>query len=204
MTQTIERRTFSTSEVRALDESERPSIEGYAAVYNSMSEDMGFREIIMPGAFDRALASPSLDVVFLKNHDDNFVIGRTSNQTLELFSDERGLGFRLFPNMEVSYCRDIYALIKRGDFSACSFAFTLPADRRIGQSWSTEGGIDIRRITDIESLVDCSVVCTPAYRSTVIDVRSLEIYRESLVPKVKFDAVAEKRRLDLMALLNQF
>jgi len=76
------------------------AIVGYAAVYNRLSLDLGgFREEIMPGAFDRILNRQrgKADVVALFNHDSNIVLGRTSSGTLELSSDEKGLRYVVTP-----------------------------------------------------------------------------------------------------------
>ena len=51
------------------DEEGRDTIVGYAAVFNTFSEDLGgFREIVRPGAFTAAL-SEGQDVRGLFNHD---------------------------------------------------------------------------------------------------------------------------------------
>jgi phage head maturation protease len=49
---------------------ENKTIRGYAAMFNSMSYDLGgFREVIAPGAFSNVLAT-NPDVRLLYNHDD--------------------------------------------------------------------------------------------------------------------------------------
>ena len=63
-------------------------IEGYAIIFNSMSDDLGgFREIVAPNALDGVDVS---DVKCLINHDFSYVIGRTQAGTLELQVDEKG------------------------------------------------------------------------------------------------------------------
>ena len=71
-----------------------PVIRGYAAVIGSVSEDMGFREIIEPGAFDGVLGN---DVRALWNHNPEKVLGRTASGTLKIWADERGLGYEATP-----------------------------------------------------------------------------------------------------------
>src|SRR5580698_6854255 len=79
-------------EVRAAADGK--SIEGYAAVFNSLSEDLGgFREVILPGAFKRAL-DDSDDILCVLNHDKTQLLGRTSSGTCEVSQDEVGLRFR--------------------------------------------------------------------------------------------------------------
>ena len=63
------------------------TITGLAAVFNSLSEDLGgWREIILPGAFTRALRERQ-DVVAIVNHDANLLLGRVANGSLVLAQD---------------------------------------------------------------------------------------------------------------------
>jgi uncharacterized protein len=64
----IERRYIPATEIRAVDDNGVKHIIGYAAVFNSLSEDLGgFRERIEPGCFARACKED--DVRALKNHN---------------------------------------------------------------------------------------------------------------------------------------
>ena len=65
------------------------TVSGYAALYNSESEDLGgFREVIAPGAF-RSVLQKSPDVILNFNHDANYILGRTSAGTLQLREDSK-------------------------------------------------------------------------------------------------------------------
>ena len=77
------------------DENGRTVIRGYAAVFESPSQDLGgFYEIVERGAFDDVMqASP--DVFGKYNHER--VIGRTSSGTMRLMIDERGLRYEIDP-----------------------------------------------------------------------------------------------------------
>lgn len=80
-----ETRTIRSAELRV--RSDGAGIKGYAAVFNERSEDLGgWREIIMPGAFKRAIREEQ-DVRALINHDPNLVLGRTKSGTLKLDED---------------------------------------------------------------------------------------------------------------------
>ena len=72
----------------------RRTIEGYAAVFNSESEDMGLIEIIRPQAITQDAINNS-DIFALFNHDDDRVLARSKNGvgTLSLQVDGRGLKY---------------------------------------------------------------------------------------------------------------
>lgn len=171
----IERRTTLTGvEVRA-EEGEPATIVGYASVFNSMSEDiMGFREIVMPTAFDRALKEEH-DVRALVNHDPNRILGRTKSGTLVLSVDEKGLLVEIQPP-DTQAARDALTSIKRGDLDGMSFAF-----RTITDAWRTEDKQQIRELLDLE-LLDVSVVAYPAYPETQVSARALEQARATAAP----------------------
>jgi uncharacterized protein len=141
------------------------SIVGYAAVYNRLSLDLGgFREEILPGAFDKILNRQrgKADVVALFNHDNNIVLGRTSSGTLELSSDEKGLRYVVTPPVSR---QDVVELISRRDVFGSSFAFTL--DRKTGESFrQTEDGKTIRQVREVSGLYDVGPVLVPAYPSS--------------------------------------
>ena len=65
---------------------------GYAAVYApATSEDLGgFRERIHPGAFDASLEK-NADIRALWDHNTSQPLARTTNNTLRLSTDKRGL-----------------------------------------------------------------------------------------------------------------
>lgn len=138
--------------------------EGYAALFNSWSQDLGgFREQIAPGAFSKALLAD--DVRALMNHDPNYVLGRNRSGTLTLQEDERGLHFDVRAP-DAQWARDLYESVKRGDINQCSFGFMAIRDE-----WRTVDGMDERILQEVR-LFDVSIVTYPAYESTSADVRS--------------------------------
>lgn len=72
----------------ACTEASAPKLGGYAAVFDSISEDMGDG----PGCFTATLATDP-DIRALINHDANLILGRTKSGTLTLAEDEIGLRF---------------------------------------------------------------------------------------------------------------
>lgn len=151
-------------EVRS-ETTERPTIAGYAAVFNHWADIGGFREQIAPGAFTKTLQEA--DVRALVNHDANYVLGRTKSGTLRLWEDEHGLAFEVDPP-EAQWAQDLMASIRRGDVDQMSFGFRAIKDR-----W--EG--DERTLLEV-ALYDVSVVTFPAYAETEAHLRSMgwELY----------------------------
>lgn len=165
----IERR-IQCKEVRLDDSTGKPSIRGYAAVFNQLSEDLGgFREQLSTGAFSDAIGNS--DVRALINHDPNLVLARNKSATLAMREDSTGLYVEITPP-DTQAARDLIELMKRGDVNQMSFAFTVG---REDQTWTRDGtGPWLRTIKKVQRLFDVSVVTYPAYPQTSAAVRALE------------------------------
>ncbi len=163
---TTERRFRST--LRAAEEAGGRYLSGYAARFNSLSEDLGgFRERLAPGCFARSLQSG--DPRMLLDHDTGKLLGRKSAGTLEISEDAKGLRFRCeLPDTTAG--RDVYESVRRGDLSGCSFGFMCRSS-----DWSTETDPDdaddvcsVRTVTQAD-LHEISAVTFPAYLATNVD-----------------------------------
>ena len=170
-TDDTERRTH-TVEMRVKDAAygkKTPTIEGYAANFNSLSEDLGgFREMLMPGCFKNAISTSDVRALF--NHDPNLILGRNTSGTCRLVEDEKGLRFEVDPP-ETSYASDLQVSMRRGDINQCSFGFKVAEE---GDTWAKDSaGMWIRSIFNVERLFDVSPVTYPAYASTSCAVRSM-------------------------------
>jgi len=170
---TEERRThIGDLELRDAGDDAPPRLRGYAAVFNSPSRDLGgFREIIRPGAFARAL-SEGQDVVAHWQHGrgQDLPLGRTSSGTLRLFEDDRGLGFEI-DMPETQHARDLGVAVKRGDVSGVSFAFVADHDDAFRVTRDADGEV-LRELLDVD-LRDVSPVVTPAYSAPSLELREL-------------------------------
>ena len=154
---------------------------GYAARTNSMSGDLGgFREVLARGAFDAVLARGA-DVVLNLNHDNGQLLARTSSGTLRLSSDERGLRFEAdAPDTQLA--RDTATLMRRGDLTGASFAFTVAPKN---EAWSADETGPVRTIREVSDLFDVSIVTSPAYPEASVGLRSLKAWQSAralLVP----------------------
>ena len=159
-------RNFELTEIRA--DGDKPIVQGHAAVFGVKSHDMGFREIIAPGAFSDAILSGS-DVRFLLNHS-GLPIARTRSGTLHLTEDEKGLAFRAELDPTDPDVQRLLPKVRRGDLSEMSFAFGI-RDRTKDERWHRDGSEMVRTLLKV-TLYEISSVGFPAYPATSINARS--------------------------------
>jgi hypothetical protein len=174
----LERLYSRGAELRALgneDDEDDFALDGYAATWDGESEDLGgFRERCMPTAFTRAL-NEGQDVRCLRNHNPDFVLGRTKNRTLQLRCDNTGLHFRCLLDPKNPEHRSTHASVRRGDIDSCSFAF-VAKQQRWEDATDRNGNRYALRLLDDVDLQDCSVVCYPAYTATSVQARSALLF----------------------------
>lgn len=177
-----------------------PVIEGHAAVFDSLSQDLGFlfpfKERIQKGAFKNSIEAD--DIRALWNHDANYVLGRNRAGTLDLKETGKGLKVRIHPP-DTQWARDLTESIKRGDVSQMSFGFIVEKE-----AWTVEDGQDIRTLERVK-LFDVSPVTFPAYLETDVGVRSaLDAYDQYKKDRAKGAAEAEQKRAEFERLKNTF
>jgi len=154
-------------EVRLDEDSKETRVSGYAALFDTDSRDLGFRETISKRAFDGRLED---NVILTFNHDPNLILDRNIGGTLQLSVDERGLRYdATLPNTTTG--NDVAELMKRGLLYESSFAFTVTDDE-----WSKDGDTTRRQINQIGRLVDVSIVGVGAYANTDVALRSKEAF----------------------------
>lgn len=171
----VERRYLVAGAARPIELREEPDqaprIVGLAAVFESMSEDLGgFREIIKPTAFDRVIREKQ-DVRALFNHERALVLGRTTAGTLELRIEEAGLVFEVVPPESRA---DVVELVRRRDVTGASFSFRIHDEGDIrGDRWLVaEDGTVVREVLDVD-VFDVGPVTFPAYQATEVSTRAL-------------------------------
>lgn len=157
----------------------RPVIRGYAVVYNRLSVDLGgFRERILPGAFDGVLSRQRgrADLVSYYNHNPDILLGRESAGTLTVTSNDKGVMFEVVPPISR---QDVVELVQRGDVRGASFTFAIEKN---GENFTTdEGGRPIREIRAAR-IYELGPVVQPAYPATNVAVamRSVQAWLDSL------------------------
>ena len=152
-------------EMRAVDmDNDKMIIEGYAVKYDTPATHFEFTEIIVSGALDECDMS---DVPLKYNHsDENLIMARTRNKSLELINDSKGLKIRA-ELIDTTANQDLYKSIRSKLIDKMSFAFSVEK-----QEWDFEKGI--RKVLKIDRLYDVSVVDVPFYDTTEIYARNLQ------------------------------
>lgn len=209
------RRTLRTdcAELRVREaEGDAPgrTITGYAILFNTPSaplwsdEDSEAREVISPEAITKEFLD-GCDIKFTMYHDRQLILGRSNkgSGTLEYFVDERGVGFNLelpqSPNGE-----EALELVRRGDLSGCSFAFTTrywDSDFVERTAKVVNGATQITyTVKAVTGVYDFTLAADPAYPDTSVEAREFASgLRESEIPSkpvpgVNTEAVREQLR----------
>lgn len=152
-------------------------VSGYAVVFDTWSNDLGFYEKILKGAITEDTIKRS-DVICKLNHDDQKVLGRSKygEGSLILEVDDKGLKYT-FEAPRTQYGDELLEYLRRGDITGSSFAFTIEEDE-FSYQWPFDKDADpvlCREVIKVDKLFDVSPVFTPAYEKTsVANKRKLE------------------------------
>lgn len=165
----IERRDMLVEELELrVDGDGSPTVEGYAAVFNSLSEpiyepDNGrFREMVAPGAFAKTLREQNIPL--LVEHAD-LPLATTRAGTLKLWEDDHGLRFSSMLDASDPDVMRLVPKMRRGDMARCSFGF-FP----VRETWDQNARPRVRKLHEVK-LYDVSIVARPAYPATEAKVR---------------------------------
>ncbi|MBB4391479.1 HK97 family phage prohead protease [Bradyrhizobium sp. ERR14] len=133
------------------------SISGYAISWNRPAIIAGlFEERFARGAFDKHLAK-NPDVAALWSHDPSRPLGKISNGTLSLRSDNIGLYYSLRPNPDAPLGQEALATVGNGTINEVSVSFT-----PVVEEWDDSADIPKRLITEAK-LYEISLVLWGAY-----------------------------------------
>jgi HK97 family phage prohead protease len=152
---------------------ERRGVEGYALVFNEESEDLGFREVILPGALDGVIERS--DVKALLNHDiRKGVLARRrpdGQGSLVLEVTTKGLRYA-FEAPRWGLGEELLENLRRGEIWQSSFAFTVAEEQ---WEWLGDEKMNVgywkRTIVRFNELFDVSPVYDPAYVQTSVYLR---------------------------------
>lgn len=189
-------------------------IRGTSPVFNAISEvlidaEMGpFREVIEPTALDALFAKGTPDTRGRMDH--KIVLGRTKNNTLILRKTEKGIEYDIIINVDDPEAMSAYRKVQRQDVDGASFMFTVAPN---GETWEMQDGIPLRRVKEIDQLMDVGPVTYPAYpqasasaRGKVIELRQQQNETTELEgevaanPETDQKAEQDEQTLTLMAM----
>lgn len=162
-------RRFTSVPVEVRAGSDKREIGGYAAKFNTRSQNLGgFVERIDTAFFNRSKGNGWPNVMARYNHEDNMLLGTSAAGTLRLGIDDVGLTYAV----DVPRSReDVLELVQRGDVRKSSFAFITERDG--GDDWTTDdSGFPLRTLLR-GRLIDVAPVNMPAYEDTNVGARSL-------------------------------
>lgn len=172
----------------------REAIRGLAIPYNRLSLDLGgFRERILPGAFDKIITRQRGrgEILSYYNHNSDMLLGRESAGTLEIIADDRGISYVVEPP-DTTAGRDVLALVRSRNLRGSSFAFTV--GQKGERFTNDENGKAIREIVEASGLYELGPVNVPAYgsaTSAVVAQRSYAAWLAAQADEVAADPVAE-------------
>ena len=181
-------REYRSMELRVLPSEEKSYfVEGYASTFEPyvlMTIDgVDYSERIEPDAFKDADLS---DVVFRVDHQGP-VYARSSAGTVELWTDEHGLGQKTFLG-KTQRARELFDDIQAGNYPKMSFAFTVADD---GDSF--DKATHTRIIHRIAKVYDVSPVCFPANPGTELSVSTRD-YFNGVIEAEKAERLEREKR----------
>ena len=188
-----------------VDGNSKMTVYGCAVKYNDKTVLYKNDEYTVYEVIDRnALLNVDDRDCFLKyNHDSNFALARTKNNSLRLENRDDGLYIEA-DIIDTQQGRDLFKMIKEGLINKMSFAFTIAENGR--EIIEDENSV-VYRITKINKLYDVAAVCHPAYENTEIFARSIKDVEAYFEEKKKAEALRlrkiEKDAVEALTLKRQ-
>lgn len=194
-----------TLAVAPSDDEAKMIVDGYASVFGNPYTLYEDSEIVIQEQVDsKAFEGADLsDVIFQYNHEGR-VFARTSNNTLSVFPDEKGLAMQAdLGGTDIG--RQLYQEIKGKYTTQMSYGYTVKdaswEDRKLDDGRTLE----LRTITAINKVYDVSAVSIPANDATSISVRNLS---DGVIEEIKAERLKalelERRKLQLKMRLGGF
>lgn len=187
-------------EFRALDDSDEMIVEGYATTFNDPYVLYDWGDYIVSEQIDsKAFDDCDMDdVIFQYNHEGR-VFARTSNNTLEVVPDEKGLHIRAnLGGTEIG--RELYEEIKGGYTTKMSFGFRVGEDTRtVTNDYDDNVTHVLRTVTKVTKLYDVSAVSLPANDGTEISARN---FTDGLIREIQTERLKRKKLKTKLRLLE--
>lgn len=187
-------------EFRALDDSDEMIVEGYATTFDDPYVLYDWGDYIVSEQIDsKAFDDCDMDdVIFQYNHEGR-VFARTSNDTLEVVPDEKGLHIRAnLGGTEIG--RELYEEIKGGYTTKMSFGFRVGEDvRTVTNDYDDNVTHVLRTVTKVSKLYDVSAVSLPANDGTEISARN---FTDGLIREIQTERLKRKKLKTKLRLLE--
>lgn len=168
------------------------TIKGLAIVYNKLSDDRGGWYVrIAPNSIKW-----NSDVFCLYNHNYDYVIGSTKNNTLRMTDTQEGIVIEVeLPNTSIG--RDVYELVSNGYISGASFGCIPLKKNQINEKDRT-----IEEYTEV--LVDeITITPIPAFSSTNIIVDELPEINEEDTKEIDNQlSIAKQKQESMLRLMK--
>lgn len=187
------------------DTEERKMVNGYASVFNTPytlydGSDVVIQEQVDSRAFDEADMS---DVIFQYNHEGR-VFARTSNNTLAIIPDEKGLAIEAdLGGTEIG--SQLYQEIKGGYTTKMSYGYTVRDAEWTDSKMDDGRTLELRTIKAVGKVYDVSAVSLPANDATSISVRNLS---DGVIAEIEAERLKaldlERRKLQTKLRLGGF
>lgn len=171
-------------------------LEGYAAKYNKLSEDMGgFYEILLPNSL--RLIPETSQIKAFYYHDTHKPLGSLDKNTLSIKFDDVGMYYSvILPDN--SFGRDCAVTVERGDMTQSSFGLIVHKE-----NWVEDNKQLIRQIIDAE-VFEVSPVVYPAYPDTSVALRNLKNFTETKRLTIQNQIETLRVRTKILQLRNKY
>lgn len=156
--------------VRADDDSDGLTLDGYGAVFDSPTRidswEGYFDEVIARGAFSKTLKERTPMVQF--DHGRHPMVGSIPIAALQR-AEEDAHGLHIVARLHDNWMTEpVREAIRSGSINGMSFAFNV-----LKESWDETGDVPLRTIHEVR-LYEVGPVVWPAYEATSVGVRSLD------------------------------
>ena len=197
--------TLAVVEIENSEAEERKMVNGYASVFNTpytlyQDDEVVIQEQVDSKAFEEADLS---DVILQYNHEGR-VFARTSNGTLAVTPDEKGLAIEAdLGGTDIG--TQLYQEIKGGYTTQMSYGYIV-RDANWTETKMEDGRtLELRTITQVGKVYDVSAVSIPANDATNISVRNLS---DGVIAEIEAERLKaldlERRKLQTKLRLGGF
>ena len=146
--------------------------DGYAAVFDEITDLGDFTEEVRRGTFRKALVA-GYNVPFLHEHKPEYLLASTKSGRLRLLEETRGLR-TMATLVRTDLSERVKSLYDSGDITGMSFGFICGAGN---SEHTSRNGKPHRIIKNLKRLLDVTTTWDPAYASAEAQFRTMALAR---------------------------